>query len=124
VFVHALVFVPVEALVMFGLLWWYIGLPTLFGYAVLILLVPIQFIFSRQFSRYRKGTMECTDKRVQTINELVSGYQILKMYNWEKAMEQRVREARRHLQSELFESSQYCSLLRNVTFGFSCYIWW
>ncbi|CAF1186966.1 unnamed protein product [Rotaria sp. Silwood1] len=39
--------------------------------------------------------MKYTDKRVQTINELVNGCQIIKMYNWEKAMEQRVRETRR-----------------------------
>lgn len=37
VFVRALVLIPVEALVTFGLLWWYIGLPTLVGYAILIL---------------------------------------------------------------------------------------
>ena len=48
-FVYALAWVPLEAVVTFGLLWWNIGLPTLFGYTVLILLVPIQLIFSRQF---------------------------------------------------------------------------
>ncbi|CAF2956445.1 unnamed protein product [Rotaria sp. Silwood2] len=39
--------------------------------------------------------MACTDKCVQMTNELVNGCQIIKMYNWEKAMEQRVLEARR-----------------------------
>ncbi|CAF1584355.1 unnamed protein product [Rotaria sp. Silwood1] len=94
-FVHVILWVPLEALITFGLIWLYIGLPTVFGYAVLILLVPIQLIFSRQFGQYRKETMKYTDKRVQTINELVNGCQIIKMYNWEKAMEQRVRETRR-----------------------------
>jgi hypothetical protein len=47
IFVHTLVMVPLEALVTFGLVWWNIGLPTLFGYAVLILLIPIQLFFSR-----------------------------------------------------------------------------
>ncbi|CAF4029208.1 unnamed protein product, partial [Rotaria sordida] len=36
IFIHALVIVPLEVFVIFGLLWWNIGLPTLFGYAVLI----------------------------------------------------------------------------------------
>ncbi|CAF4771338.1 unnamed protein product, partial [Rotaria sp. Silwood2] len=89
IFAHTAVHITLEALATFGLVWWNIGLPILFGYAVLILLVPIQLIFSRQFSRYRTATMTCTDKRVQTVNEIVSGCQIIKMYNWEKAMEQR-----------------------------------
>ena len=104
-FVHFFVLIPVETLATFGLIWWNIGLPTLFGYAVLILLVPIQLIFSRKFSQYRKATMTCTDKRVQAINELVNGCQIIKMYNWEKAMEQRVRETRRHELSNIYKAS-------------------
>ncbi|CAF5172237.1 unnamed protein product, partial [Rotaria magnacalcarata] len=32
-FVHTIVLVPLEALVTFGLVLWYIGLPTIFGYA-------------------------------------------------------------------------------------------
>ena len=117
VFVHAFVLAPLEALATFGLLWWYIGLPTVFGYAVLILLVPLQFIFSRQFSRYRKATMACTDKRLQTINELVNGCQIIKMYNWEKAMEQRVRRTRRRELSNIYRAS--CLRALNIAVSFS-----
>ncbi|CAF2705919.1 unnamed protein product [Rotaria sp. Silwood2] len=117
VLVHLLVLVPLEALVTFGFLWWNIGLPTSFGYAVLILLVPIQLIFSRQFSRFRKTTMVCTDKRVQTINELVSGCQIIKMYNWEKAMEQRVRETRQHELSIIYKASYLRTL--NIALSFA-----
>ncbi|CAF3506340.1 unnamed protein product [Rotaria sp. Silwood1] len=105
VFSHALLLGPLEAAVMFGLIWFNIGLPTLFGYAVLVLLVPVQLIFSRLFSRFRKATLTCTDKRVQTINELVNGCQIIKMYNWEKAMEQRVHEIRERELSHIFKSS-------------------
>ncbi|CAF1394631.1 unnamed protein product [Adineta steineri] len=117
VFVHSPLLAIVEALVGFGLIWWYIGLPTLFGYAVLILLVPIQFFFSRQFSRYRNTTMACTDKRVQAINELVNGCQIIKMYNWEKAMEQRVRETRRRELSNIYKVSYLRAL--NIALAFS-----
>ena len=116
-FVHALVMVPLEALVTFGLVWWNIGLPTLFGYAVLLSLVPIQLFFSRQFSRYRRATMQCTDKRVQTINELVNGCQIMKMYNWEKAMEQRVYETRRRELSTIYKAS--CLRAINTALSFA-----
>ncbi|CAF4282292.1 unnamed protein product [Rotaria socialis] len=116
-FVHTIVLIPLEALITFGLVWWYIGLPTIFGYAVLILLIPMQFIFSRQFSRYRKTTMACTDKRVQTINEIVNGCQIIKMYNWEKAMEQRVYETRRNELSSIYKAS--CLRALNTALSFA-----
>ncbi|UJR19499.1 hypothetical protein I4U23_022628 [Adineta vaga] len=111
IFIHALIMVPLEVFATFGLLWWNIGLPTLFGYAVLISIIPIQAMFSRLFGKYRKGTMSYTDKRVQTINELVNGCQIIKMYNWEKAMEQRVCETRR------LELSNIRKAISLATFG-------
>lgn len=106
IFMHFLWEAPLEALIMFGLIWRNIGIPTLFGYTVLVLLVPVQLIFSRQFSQCRKMTMVCTDKRIQTINELVNGCQIVKMYNWEKAMEQRVLETRQHELSSILRASR------------------
>ncbi|CAF1496699.1 unnamed protein product [Adineta ricciae] len=116
-FIHGTLLVPLEALITFALLWWYIGLPTLFGYAVLLLMIPAQLIFSRQFSRYRKTTMSCTDRRVQTINELINGCQIIKMYNWEKVMEQRVRETRRHELSGIYKAS--CLRALNTALAFT-----
>jgi ATP-binding cassette subfamily C (CFTR/MRP) protein 4 len=116
IFIHGLVMVPLEVFVTFGLLWWNIGLPTLFGYAVLISVIPIQFFCSRQFSKYRKATMACTDKRMQTINELVNACQIIKMYNWEKAMEQRVREVRRLELSNIRKASSLRALNVAVSF--------
>ncbi|CAF4588635.1 unnamed protein product [Rotaria sp. Silwood1] len=61
--------------------------------------------------------MACTDKRVQTINELVSGCQIIKMYNWEKAMEKRVRETRRHELSNIYKAT--CLRALNIALSFS-----
>lgn len=115
--IHGFLFSLVEGIAAFGLIWWNIGLPTLFGYVVLILVVPTQLIFSRQFSRFRKTTMLYTDKRVQTINELVNGCQIIKMYNWEKAMEERVRETRRRELSSIYKASCLRTINAAVSFA-------
>ncbi|CAF4026761.1 unnamed protein product [Rotaria sordida] len=108
---------PVEALVMFGLIWRIIDLPTLFGYAILILYVPMQLIFSKLFGQYRAATMKYTDNRIQTVHEIVNGCQIIKMYNWEKAMERRVREARHCEFSNIFKSS--CLRALNIGLNFA-----
>ena len=105
---------PLQACVAFGLIWWSIGiLPTLFGYGVLVLLIPLQLAFGRQFSRYRKTTMTCADKRVQAVNELVNGCQIMKMYNWEKPMEERVENLRRNELASIYRASR----LRAINMG-------
>ena len=114
---HGFVYAIVEGFATFGLVWWYIDLPAVFGYAVLISIVPIQLLFSKQFSRYRKTTMLYTDKRVQTFNELVNGCQIIKMYNWEKAMEERVRETRKYELLSIYKAS--CLRAINMALSFA-----
>ena len=113
-YMHYLWEAPVQAAVAFGLIWWSIGLvPTLFGYSVLVLLIPLQLAFGRQFSRYRKTTMSCADQRVQAVNELVNGCQVVKMYNWERPMEERVKK----LREDELASIRRASRLRAVNMG-------
>ncbi|CAF4035454.1 unnamed protein product [Rotaria sp. Silwood2] len=113
-YMHYLWEAPLQAFIAFGLIWWSIGiLPTLFGYGVLILLIPLQLAFGRLFSQYRKVTMTCADKRVQAINELVNGCQIVKMYNWEKPMEQRVHNLRQNELASILRASR----LRAINMG-------
>ncbi|CAF1681141.1 unnamed protein product, partial [Adineta ricciae] len=113
-YMHYLWEAPLQALIAFGLIWWSVGiLPTLFGYGVLLLLIPLQLAFGRQFSRYRKTTMACADKRVQAVNELVNGAQIVKMYNWEKSMEQRVMNLRQNELASILRASR----LRAINMG-------
>ena len=117
IYLHYLWEAPLEAALVFGLIWWRIGVPTLFGYAVLVLLVPLQLLFSRRFGQYRKTTMACTDKRVQMFNELVNGCHIIKMYNWEKAMEQRVHDTRQRELASIFKASRLRALNMGLSFA-------
>ncbi|CAF1203015.1 unnamed protein product [Didymodactylos carnosus] len=113
-YMHYLWEAPLQALVAFGLIWWSIGiLPTLFGYGIIVILIPLQLAFGRWFSQYRKTTMICADKRVQAVNELVNGCQIVKMYNWEKPMEQRVRDLRQNELASILRASR----LRAINMG-------
>jgi len=115
VYMHLLWEAPLQAIIAFIFVWRYIGiLPALFGFSLLIFLIPLQLLFGRQFSRYRKKTMACTDKRVQAVNELINGSQIVKMYNWEKPIGLRVQKLR---QDEL-ASIRRASRLRAVNMAF------
>ena len=118
IFIHYVWETPVESILTFGLIWWNIGLPMVFGYTVLFLLVPMQLAFGRKFSRYRKITMAHADRRVQTINELINGCQIIKMYNWEKTIEHRIYESRRSEFASIFNSSRLRALNLSISYSF------
>ncbi|CAF0933395.1 unnamed protein product [Rotaria sordida] len=94
-YIHILWMGPLEALIVFGIIWHEIGIPTLFGYAVLLLQLPIQWFFSKKFRTYRKNTMQWTDERVKITNEILVGCQIVKMYRWEEALETVVHNTRK-----------------------------
>lgn len=55
---HYLWEAPLEAIIAFGLIWNRIGIPTLFGYAVLLLLAPLQLFFSKKFAEYKKVLLD------------------------------------------------------------------
>ena len=104
---------PLEACIVFGLIWKEIGIPTLFGYGVLLLLVPLQLFSSRKFGTYRKSTVQWTDTRVKVINEILVGCQIVKMYRWEEALEAVVYNARENE----FKSIRKASRIRAINMG-------
>lgn len=105
---------PIEAGINFGLLCWINGFwPTLCGYIIFILLIPLQMLLSRLFGRCRAAVVTHTDQRIRAFEELTSGCQIIKIYNWEKYMETRVHRIR---QLEL-ACIRRASLLRAVNMG-------
>ena len=104
---------PLEAAIAFGIIWNEIGIPTLFGYAVLLLSVPVQLFFSKKFGTYRRNTVQWTDKRVRVVNEILVGCQIVKMYNWEEALEAVVYDAR----ANEFQSIRKASRIRAMNLG-------
>lgn len=86
--------------------------------SVLFILMPVQTVFGRLFSTLRfvfhllafspfatltKGASCCfraetavlTDDRIRTMNEVISGIRVIKMYGWEKPFAALVNEVRR-----------------------------
>ncbi|UJR07994.1 hypothetical protein I4U23_012273 [Adineta vaga] len=87
VYIHFFWAGPLLALVVFGFIWNEIGIPTLFGYTILLLQIPLQSYFSKKFRLYRKNTIQWTDERVKLTNEMLTASQMVKMYRWEEALE-------------------------------------
>ncbi|XP_052414905.1 ATP-binding cassette sub-family C member 4 [Carassius gibelio] len=105
IFLHFLWVGPLQAAAVIGLLWQEIGASCLAGMAVLIFLMPLQTMFGKLFSKYRSKTAAFTDNRIRTMNEVVSGIRIIKMYAWEKPFAALVNDVRRKEISKIMNSS-------------------
>uniref|UniRef100_A0A674EGM2 Cystic fibrosis transmembrane conductance regulator n=1 Tax=Salmo trutta TaxID=8032 RepID=A0A674EGM2_SALTR len=105
IFLHFLWVGPLQAAAVLGLLWVEIGPSCLAGMAVLVILMPTQTMFGRLFSKFRSKTAALTDNRIRTMNEVVSGIRIIKMYAWEKPFSALVNDVRREEISKIMSSS-------------------
>ncbi|NWR10247.1 MRP4 protein, partial [Paradoxornis webbianus] len=95
IFLHFLWAGPLQAVAVTVLLWMEIGPSCLAGMAVLIILLPVQTCIGRLFSSLRSKTAALTDVRIRTMNEVISGMKIIKMYAWEKSFAELVNGLRR-----------------------------
>ncbi|KAK7893416.1 hypothetical protein WMY93_022568 [Mugilogobius chulae] len=105
IFLHFLWVAPLQAAAVVGLLWAEIGPSCLVGMVVLMFLMPTQTMFGRLFSKFRSETAILTDSRIRTMNEVVSGMRIIKMYAWEKPFAALVSDIRRKEISKILKSS-------------------
>ncbi|XP_028288222.1 ATP-binding cassette sub-family C member 4 [Parambassis ranga] len=105
IFLHYLWVGPLQAAAVVGLLWLEIGPSCLAGMVVLMFLMPLQTMFGRLFSKFRSKTAALTDGRIRTMNEVVSGIRIIKMYAWEKPFAALVSDVRGKEISKIMKSS-------------------
>uniref|UniRef100_A0A8B9VUZ1 Multidrug resistance-associated protein 4 n=1 Tax=Anas zonorhyncha TaxID=75864 RepID=A0A8B9VUZ1_9AVES len=105
IFLHFLWAGPIQAVAVTVLLWMEIGPSCLAGMAVLIILLPVQTCIGRLFSSLRSKTAAFTDVRIRTMNEVISGMKIIKMYAWEKSFAELVSGLRRKEIAMVMKSS-------------------
>ncbi|KAM4609455.1 ATP-binding cassette sub-family C member 4-like [Polymixia lowei] len=114
-FLHFLWVGPLQAAAVVLLLLYMIGPSCLAGMAVLAILMPVQTMFGHCFSTLRGQTAALTDERICTMNEVVSGIRIIKMYGWERPFSELVHEVRRKEISKIMKSS-YLRALNMASF--------
>ncbi|XP_028291453.1 ATP-binding cassette sub-family C member 4 isoform X2 [Gouania willdenowi] len=114
-YLHFLWTGPLQAASVIVLLMYAIGPSCLAGMAVFSILMPVQTMFGRLFSTLRNETATLTDERIRTMNEVISGIRVIKMYGWEKPFGALVDEIRRKEISKIMKSS-YLRALNMASF--------
>uniref|UniRef100_A0A2K6FZQ9 ATP-binding cassette sub-family C member 12 n=1 Tax=Propithecus coquereli TaxID=379532 RepID=A0A2K6FZQ9_PROCO len=72
-----------------------LGPTALIGKSVYVVFVPIQMFMAKLSSAFRRSAISVTDKRIQTMNELLTCIKLVKMYAWEKSFTNTIRDIRR-----------------------------
>ncbi|XP_053420105.1 ATP-binding cassette sub-family C member 4-like isoform X7 [Nycticebus coucang] len=131
IFLHFLWAGPLQAIAVTVLLWMEIGVSCLAGMAVLIILLPLQSCIGKLFSSLRNKTAAFTDARIRTMNEVITGIRIIKMYAWEKPFADLIVNLRRKEISKILRSSylrgmnlaSFFSASKIIVFvTFACYV--
>ena len=87
--------VPVQLVVAITLLYKILGWSSIAGIAIMLLLMPLNLFFARQFSSSQKRIMAGTDGRIHTTNEVLQNIRIIKYFSWELRFAQDVDDKRR-----------------------------
>eukprot|EP00762_Andalucia_godoyi_P002737 ANDGO_04493.mRNA.1 ABC transporter C family member 3 len=93
-FLHYIWSAPLETLAILSLLIVLIGPAALLGWALMAVIVPVQFYLAFLTSRTRSETISVTDVRVQLMHEILMAMKLVKFYAWERAFVDKVKEIR------------------------------
>ncbi|RWS30840.1 multidrug resistance-associated protein 1-like protein [Leptotrombidium deliense] len=108
---------PLQVGISLYLLWAQLGVATLSGVFVMIILVPINGVVTAKLRKLQVSIMKAKDKRTKLMNEILNGIKILKLYAWENSFVEQVRNIRDVEVDALKKQAYYAG---GVTFAFSC----
>ncbi|KAF4090918.1 hypothetical protein AMELA_G00031150 [Ameiurus melas] len=67
-----------------------LGYTALIGIMTYLIFIPIQFFIGLLIRVFRKKAISVTDKRVRTMNEVLTCIKLIKMYAWEESFEKKI----------------------------------
>ncbi|XP_049801233.1 probable multidrug resistance-associated protein lethal(2)03659 isoform X2 [Schistocerca nitens] len=115
---HYLWLGPIETAIITYFIWTKLGVAAFGGTICVLLFIPLQGYLGKLSSRFRYKTAICTDERVRTMNEIISGIQVIKMYAWENSFT-RLIAATRKKEMNAIRIMQY---IRAVTLSMGMFV--
>ncbi|KKY19239.1 putative atp-dependent bile acid permease [Phaeomoniella chlamydospora] len=87
--------VPVQLTLAILLLYRILGLSSIAGIVLMILVLPLNLFIARSFQQAQKKIMACTDARIHATNEVLQNIRIIKYFAWEQRFTDQVNDKRR-----------------------------
>lgn len=86
---------PVIMGIAIWLLYRILGVAVFAGLGVMILMIPISGVIYSRLEKFQVGQMAVKDERVKSMNEILSGMKVLKLYAWEPSFESLIAATRK-----------------------------
>uniref|UniRef100_A0A8L8KJ65 ABC-type glutathione-S-conjugate transporter n=1 Tax=Heligmosomoides polygyrus TaxID=6339 RepID=A0A8L8KJ65_HELPZ len=83
---------PLQVCLSIVFLWRILGVAVIAGLVILIAMVPINSYISVKMRKCQVQQMKYKDERLKMMSEVLNGIKVLKLYAWEKSMENTIRE--------------------------------
>ncbi|KAJ4947567.1 hypothetical protein JOQ06_009602 [Pogonophryne albipinna] len=82
-----------------------LGYTALTGVGTYLIFIPIQVGLARLINIFRWKSIQITDCRVRTMNEILNSIKLIKMYAWEDSFEKKIAEFRKNEKKQLQKAS-------------------
>eukprot|EP00051_Salpingoeca_urceolata_P023211 m.390480 g.390480 ORF g.390480 m.390480 type:complete len:821 (+) comp20078_c0_seq3:722-3184(+) len=107
---HQVWSLPFQIGVALFLLYQQVGLSFLAGLMFAILLIPINRLIAKRIGTLSTAMMKHKDARVKTMNEVLHGIKVVKLYAWEAELQEKI-SAIRHLELKALAGRKYLDAL-------------
>ncbi len=108
---------PIQIFIALYLLWNQLGVASLAGIAVMIILVPVNGFITVKLKTLQGRLMAQKDKRTKLMSEILNGIKVLKLYAWEGAFGEQITNIRN---KEITALRGQAKLSAGIVFAFSC----
>lgn len=85
---------PIVMTLAIFLLWQYLGVAVFAGLAVMIAMIPSSAFIATKLRNLQTRQMKVKDERVKSMNEILGGMKVLKLYAWEESFEDLIKDIR------------------------------
>ena len=93
-FVNMIWSAPLQIFLAMFFLWQELGPSVLAGLAVMVLMLPLNAFLAGYQRKLQIKQMKQKDERVKTMNEILNGIRVIKLYAWEKSFMENVKRIR------------------------------
>ncbi|KAL4784201.1 hypothetical protein BJX76DRAFT_232079 [Aspergillus varians] len=87
--------VPVQIIIAITLLYRLLGFSSFAGIIIMVLMLPVNLIIAKKFSKLQSQILKGTDARIHSTNEILQNIRIIKYFAWEERFQDIVNEKRR-----------------------------
>ncbi|KAJ2792062.1 Transporter of the ATP-binding cassette (ABC), partial [Coemansia helicoidea] len=93
-YINWLYLLPIEIAVVVLMLYQLLGVASIGGICVILMLLPVQWRLTSAWGAYQAQLMKTSDRRVGMVGEILQGVRIIKFFAWEQRFERQVASVR------------------------------